>query len=163
MKDKELVGPVAAAQTKRNIIWVIICNQFKSFQQSSKTFFVDLHFYSPRAYEHVFSVFRLPHPTRSLCGWGSSVKCEPGFFSDVFCTYKKWLKMINNRDLFSSGRDEKKNIPFNKEDGCYQGFSNYGSVIICSSPDEVAWGSCIHVGWFTYILEVPSRVVCFMW
>ena len=44
---------------------------------------LSLHFYSPRAYEYVRSMFCLPHP-RSLLNWSSSVKCEPGLFEDVF-------------------------------------------------------------------------------
>ena len=40
--------------------------------------------------------------------------------------------------MFNHERDEhKKDFVFNKGDGCYQGFSNYGVGIICSSSNEV--------------------------
>ena len=32
----------------------------------------------------------------------------------------------------------KKNILFDKGKGCYEGFTDYGEDIICSSPDEIA-------------------------
>ena len=50
---------------------------------SAKRFAMTLHFYSPRAYEYVRSIFALPDP-RSIRYWTSSVVCEPGFFLDVF-------------------------------------------------------------------------------
>ena len=74
MKDKELVGPVAAAplvETFSGLSSEIILNHFNNRDKSSrgnrhsdesKKFALTLHFYSPRVYEHVRSVFRLPHP-----------------------------------------------------------------------------------------------------
>ena len=62
------------------------------------------------------------------------MKCEPGFFSDAFLHLQKMVEIdINNREtcLVVDKMNIKKNIVFNKEDGCYQGFSNYGSGIIC--------------------------------
>ena len=58
-----------------------------------KKFALTLHFYSPRAYEYVRKVFRLPHP-RSIRAWTSSVRCEPGFFDDVF----QHLKLLIDQD-----------------------------------------------------------------
>ena len=70
---------------------------------------------------------------------------------------------INNKEtcLVVDAMNIKKNIVFNKEDGCYQGFSDYGSGIICSSPDEVASEALVFmlVGLRTY-WKYPR--VCFM-
>ena len=69
MKDKQLVGPVAAAQLEETFSGLssdIILNHFQNKDKSSrgnrhsdeaKKFALTLHFYSPRAYEHVRSVF----------------------------------------------------------------------------------------------------------
>ena len=49
-----------------------------------KRFALTLNFYSPKAYDYVRSVFKtLPHPS-SMANWTSSIKCDPGFFEDVF-------------------------------------------------------------------------------
>ena len=63
-------------------------NKDKSMQghrytEEVKRFALTVHFYSPKAYEYLRPIFSLPHP-RSLCAWTSSVKCDPGFFKDVF-------------------------------------------------------------------------------
>ena len=49
-------------------------------------------------------------------------------------------KDIGNTDccLLFDGMSIKKNILFDKEKGCYEGFTDYGKDIICSSPDEIA-------------------------
>ena len=57
----------------------------------AKRFALTLHFYSPRAYEYLRSIFTLSHPS-SLANWTSSVNCEVGFFTDIF---KKLQNLAN--------------------------------------------------------------------
>lgn len=56
----------------------------------------------------------------------------------------------------------KKNIVFNKVDGTYEGFSNYGKGIICSTPDEVASEALVFmlVGLRTYWKYPVGYVLC---
>ena len=86
----------------------IIANHFKNqnkvdkkgnrHNDEAKKFTLTLHFYSPRAYDYVRSIFSLPDP-RSLRQWTSSVQCEPGFFQDVFKHLQNLvLKDSNNGD-----------------------------------------------------------------
>ena len=60
----------------------------RRYHDEVKRFALTLHFYSPRAYDYLRNVFSLPH-TSSLYNWTLSVKCDVGFFKDVFLELKK--------------------------------------------------------------------------
>ena len=52
------------------------------YHEEVKEFALTVHFYSPRAYSYLRTIFSLPHPS-SIRNWTSSVNCEPGFHQDV--------------------------------------------------------------------------------
>ena len=41
-----------------------------------------LHYYSPKAYDFVRKILKLPHAS-SIKAWASSVDCEPGHLTNV--------------------------------------------------------------------------------
>ena len=105
-----------------------------------KKFALTLNFYSPRAYEYVRKVFHLPHPN-SLCIWTSSVKCEPGFFNDVFDMLQ--LKVKENPShadcgLICDAMAIKESVFYNKSTGKYDGYVNYGDGIVLTDENIVA-------------------------
>ena len=53
------------------------------YSDDVKEFALTLYFYSPKAYRYVRSIIPSlnPSPVRK---WSSSIKCEPGFFSEAF-------------------------------------------------------------------------------
>ena len=90
LKDKQIINEQPAVQLQdafSGLSLEVIKNHFLNRNRSTKgyrhnedakKFALTLHFYSPRAYEYVRSVFALPHPS-SLANWSSTVNCEPGF------------------------------------------------------------------------------------
>ena len=105
-----------------------------------KKFALTLHFYSPRAYDYVRSIFSLPHP-RSLRHWTSSVHCEPVFFEDVFLHLQNIVSedpLNADCSLVFDGMSIKQGIVFNKSKGAYEGFVNLGEDISCGEDDTVA-------------------------
>ena len=105
-----------------------------------KRFAMTLHFYSPRAYEHVRSVFMLPH-AKSIANWTSSVDCEAGFFIDVFRELKQ--KVISKSikpecALFCDGMKIRSSVIYNKNTGSFEGFVNFGKDIVISEDDVIA-------------------------
>ena len=58
--------------------------------------------------------------------------------------YEHIEKLVNSDEtnadacLVIDAMNIKKSVVFNKEKGCYEGFTNYGENIICDSPDEIA-------------------------
>ena len=58
-----------------------------------------LHYYSPKAYEFVYKVLKLPHSS-SICTWAASVDCEPGYLTNVISLIgqlaekKKWMSDV---------------------------------------------------------------------
>lgn len=61
------------------------------YNRSMKAFAKTLYFYSPKAYAYVRKFFTLPHPS-TIRSWMSSVKCEPGFLTEVFSFLKSQIK-----------------------------------------------------------------------
>ena len=127
----------------------IIANHFKNKDKAAqgqrhsdevKRFALTVHFYSPRAYEYLRPIFSLPHP-RSLSEWTSSVKCEAGFFKDVF-EHIKGLVDVDpiNADcaLICDGMAIKNNIVYNKRTGEYIGFVDLGENIVVEDEDAEA-------------------------
>ena len=106
----------------------------------AKRFAITLHFYSPRAYEFVRTIFILPDP-RSISYWTSTVECEPGLFIDVFqCIQAMITNDANNADCFllCDGMSIKKFIILNRVTGSYDGFVNLGSGIVTDDEDAEA-------------------------
>ena len=52
------------------------------FSDEVKQFTMTVHYYSPKAYEFVCQVLKLPHTSR-IWHWAASVNCEPGYLTDV--------------------------------------------------------------------------------
>ena len=88
LKDKQIIKEQSAVQLQdafSGLSLEVIKNHILNRNRSTKGYRHNedaknrpLHFYSPRAYEYVRSVFALPHPS-SLANWSSTVNCEPGF------------------------------------------------------------------------------------
>ena len=104
-----------------------------------KKFAVSLHYFSTAAYEYVRSVFALPS-VRSISNWTSPVNCEPGFFIDVFNQIQP--KMDDNPEyqdcaLLCDAIAIKSSTIFSKENGCFDGFINYGENIIVDDENII--------------------------
>jgi hypothetical protein len=54
----------------------------KNFSQKIKEFAFTMHFYSPRSYAYLRSIFDLP-TSRTIRRWLESVECDPGFLVDT--------------------------------------------------------------------------------
>ena len=52
------------------------------YSTETKQFALTLHYYSPRAYNFVRRIFKLPHAS-NICKWNGSIDCEPGFLRNV--------------------------------------------------------------------------------
>ena len=81
-----------------------------------KKFALTVHFYSPRAFQYLRTIFNLPDP-RSIRHWTSSVDCEPGFFKDVFLHLNNMVSedRVNAEvSLIFDGMSIKKEITNNK-------------------------------------------------
>ena len=103
-----------------------------------KRFALTLNFYSPKAYDYVRSVFKtLPHPS-SMANWTSSIKCDPGFFEDVFrevrsrTEKKKYEREVT---LVCDAMGIMENVAFNRSTGTFTGFVDLGENIVVS-PDQ---------------------------
>ena len=110
------------------------------FTDEVKKFALTLHFYFPRAYEFVRTIFALPCPS-SLSNWTSSVNCEPGFFRDVFAhLQQKAFEDNSYKDcaLIVDGMYIKSGVIYNRSTEKYDGFSDYGEDLIAFNPDEIA-------------------------
>ena len=59
----------------------------RRYPDEVKRFALTVHFYSPKAYNYLRTVFSLPHSS-SLYNWSSTVDCNVGFFKDVFAELK---------------------------------------------------------------------------
>ena len=103
-----------------------------------KRFAMTLHFYSPRGYDYMRSVFSsLPHPS-SMANWTSSIDCEPGFFINVFQKVSNLTEVRKyERDvtLICDGMSIRSNIFYNKAKGSYEGFVTYGKDIVGCEED----------------------------
>ena len=159
LKDDQYIT-TDAAQVLDNNFSGVTCELFKSelknkdrpakghrYTDEIKKFALTLHFYSPRAYNFVRSFFSLPCPS-SLSNWTSSVNCEPGFFQDVFNYLQEKAKEdISYRDcaLIFDGMYIKSGIVYNKSNGNYEGFANFGGDISAFDPDAMATEALVYM------------------
>ena len=110
------------------------------FSEEVKKFALTLHFYSPRAYTFVRSLFALPCIS-SLSNWSSSIDCSPGFFKDVFSyIQQKGLEDNTYKDcaLIFDSMHIKSGLVYNPSTGNYEGFSDYGNNISAFDPNIIA-------------------------
>ena len=150
LKERCLVSPTVASVLDNNFSGVsldVIRNHFSNkgkksqghrHSEEAKRFAVTLHFYSPRAYEYVRTIFDLPHP-RSISAWTSTVSCEPGFFGDVFNHLKSMaLNDPVNRDcaLIFDGMAIHQDTSFSKILGRMLGYVDYGEDIALDEDEE---------------------------
>ena len=52
------------------------------YSEVTNQFAMTLHYYSPKAYEFVKKILKLPHSS-SIKHWAASVDCEPGYLTNV--------------------------------------------------------------------------------
>lgn len=55
------------------------------YSKKIRCFAFTVHYYSPKTYRYLRSIFSLPHPN-TIRSWMQSVNCEPGFLLDVIKT-----------------------------------------------------------------------------
>ena len=112
----------------------------KRYSDEIKKFALTLHFYSPRAYDFLRSIFSLPAPS-SISNWTNSVNCEPGFFKDVF-EYLSQKSTVdeNYRDcaLIFDAIHLKSGLVYEHSRGTYDGFVNFGKDIVGFDEDKIA-------------------------
>lgn len=105
--------------------------QSRRYSELTKQFALTLHFYSPRAYRFVRSMFLLPHPS-ILRGWVSSVNCEPGYLKEVFnylkhnTSEKRYLKECA---LIFDSMSIRKQLVWNSSKKVYSGYVDLGSIV----------------------------------
>ena len=140
----------AIAETFSGLTGEIIKNHLKNLGRKKtgvrhsdevKKFALTLHFYSPRAYEYFRKHFSAPCP-RSLQVWTSSVKCEPGFFEDVFEHLKNMVAQdkIRNEDvaLIFDSMAIRQSTVYDYSKGAMDGFVNLGEGLVgCSEDTEM--------------------------
>ena len=152
LEDEKFIATDAANLLKQNfsglkyeLLQSELKNQYRAatghrYTDEVKKFALTLHFYSPRAYDFVRTIFSLPCPS-SLSNWTSSVNCEPGFFRDVF-TYlqQKALEDESYKDcaLIVDGMYIKSGVVYNRSTGKYDGFSDFGEDVLAFNADEIA-------------------------
>ncbi len=61
------------------------------YSNETKQFAVTLHYYSPRAYNFVRRILKLPHQAK-IREWNASVDCEPGFLTNVITSLGEMAK-----------------------------------------------------------------------
>jgi hypothetical protein len=128
MKERQLLEPSVADQLDKHFHHLskdIIINQFVNQDRSNKghrhsdevkKFALTVHFYSPRAYDYLRSIFTLPHP-RCIKSWISTVNCGVGFFRDVFAHLQNLIAddpaVNGDSALIFDGMAIKKETPYN--------------------------------------------------
>ncbi len=106
-------------------------NRGNRYSDEVKRFALTVHFYSPKAFKYLRTIFNLPHP-RSIRVWTSSVKCDPGFFEDVFLHLRKMISddPINAEcALIFDGMAIRKETVNNLSTGNMDGFVDLGQGI----------------------------------
>ena len=145
LRDKKLLSDDSSKNLEQYFSGLsaeIIKNHFKNQNKATvgrrhsdeaKRFAMTLHFYSPRAYELVRTVFTLPH--------ASSIDCEVGFFIDVFKELQgKILSKTLKPEcaLLCDGMKIRSSVMYNKTTGSFEGFVNLGKDIVTSEEDVIA-------------------------
>lgn len=79
-------------------------NQFKKYSPTVRTFCFTLHYYSPKAYDYVRTIFNnnLP-PDRTLRYWMSSVDSSPGFTECAFDALEKEVEEAKKKEMDLTG------------------------------------------------------------
>jgi len=112
----------------------------KRYSDEVKKFALTLHFYSPRAYEFLRSIFSLPAQS-SISNWTNSVDCQPGFFKDVFQYLQEKSEIDKNyKDcaLVFDAIHLKSGLVYEHSRGTYEGFVNFGQDIVGFDEDQIA-------------------------
>lgn len=105
--------------------------QSRRYSELTKQFALTLHFYSPRAYRFVRSMFLLPHPS-VLRGWVSSVNCEPGYLQEVFNYLKHNVSdkpYLKECALIFDSMSIRKQLVWNNNKKVYAGYVDMGSIV----------------------------------
>ena len=150
LKEKELIDSDLAdklAETFPGLDGELMASQLNNkdrhnrgnrYSDPVKKFSLTLHFYSPRAYEYLRTIFDLPCP-RSIRVWTSSVSCEPGFFQDVFLHLKQLVAENPDNSECTLMFDEmaiRKGTDYNKSTGNIDGFVDFGMVFEDLEDDD---------------------------
>lgn len=92
-----------------------------------RNFALSLHFLSPKAYDFIRPVLRLPHP-RCLRRWKSSVNCSPGYLNNMLKVASVKAKDTNS-NLCSLIVDEmslRRDVSWVPSQNRYCGFTDFG-------------------------------------
>ena len=110
------------------------------YHKEVKKFALTVHFYSPRAYSYLRTIFSLPHPS-SIRNWTSSVNCEPGFHQDVLKHLSEQLETTPTMidcTLMMDAMEIRKQVLYDAKNRKYSGFVDYGQIIAENSENEAS-------------------------
>ena len=113
-------------------------NHGQRFSEDIKRFALTVHYYSPKAYDYLKSIFILPS-VNSLSNWASAVNCNPGLFSDVFMDLQSKSRADANFSdcaLLFDGMSIKSKLGYNTSEDNYDGLVNLGPNI--NAPKKIA-------------------------
>ena len=95
----ENFGAVAEDLFKDQSVNAKILTSAHWYSEVTKQFAMTLHYYSPKAYEFVRKILKLPHSS-SIKHWAASVDCEHGYLTNVIQAIGKlaerevWMKDV---------------------------------------------------------------------
>ena len=95
-------------------------------------FALTLHYYSPRAYNFVRRILKLPHAS-NICKWNGSIDCEPGFLTNVIDFLGKQAKTdqtLQDCVLIVDAMAIHKGTWFDPKKGTYVGHVDYGGALL---------------------------------
>jgi len=152
LKDKKLLSEDCGAIIESHFSGMVseifkseLCNNKREltgrrYSDEVKKFALTLHFYSPRAYDFLRTIFSLPAPA-SISNWTNSVDCSPGFFTDVFDYLSKKSTLdpsYKDCALIFDAIHLKSGLVYEHNRGTYDGFVDFGKDIVGFDEDKVA-------------------------
>ena len=101
------------------------------YSDVTKQFAMTLHYYSPKAYEFVRKILKLPHSS-NIKHWAASVDCEPGYLTNVIkiigqlAEKKVWMKDVV---LVVDAMSIHKMTIYHKYSKSFAGLVDYGNTV----------------------------------
>ena len=101
------------------------------YSDITKQIAMTLHYYSPKAYEFVRKILKLPHSS-SIKHWATSVDCEPGYLTNVIqvigqlAKKKVWMKDVV---LVVDAMSIHKMTIYDKNRKSFVGLVDYGTAV----------------------------------
>ena len=119
------------------------------YSDITKQFTMTLHYYSPKAYEFVRKILKLPHSS-SIKHWAASVDCEPGYLTNVIqvigqlAEKKVWMKDVV---LVVDAMSIHKMTIYDKNRKSFVGLVDYGTAVPEADATEATEALSVHGSW----------------